>query len=128
MPVSLRAELRGGRAFERAIRRLQRPERDPIDRRAFRRMAERLRDRTREGYLSGGLLRRITGELWDSIEIDDSGLPEAITVGSSLVQADVLHEGTKASMPRRPFLELGLDDVVRQFPDIWVEELERGIR
>lgn len=130
MPIAIRVSLKGDRKYRRAIRKLKRPERDPIDKRALRRMAIRLQTRTKGSYLSGQLLKRITGELFDSIVIDQSLLPRAIAVGSELVQAGVLHEGLRkgSRFKRRPFLERALDDVLPGFGRIWVEELERGIR
>jgi hypothetical protein len=128
MAVHLRVEFRGVRDLERALAKMRRPGIDPILRRGMRRAALRIQSRTRVAYLSGQLLDRITGELADSIEIEESGLPMQIAVGSHLVQSEVLHEGSqRRGMPSRPFLTRALDDVIGEFPDIFVEEMERAI-
>ena len=118
------ATLRGGERYLAAISIFGRERAQAVATRALARMAKAVRFRTRSAYLAGQVLDRITGELFDSIEIFTTKPEEWIRIGTPLPQGMPLHFGWPAhNMPGRPWLFPAIDDVFPDFPTIFEEEL-----
>lgn len=125
MALRTTVTLRGDREYVAALTSLQAPAVDRVYRAALKAAAKEVQERTRTRYLSGQVLRVITGELRRSIEIDSRDLPRAIEIGSKLEQAGPLHFGWRAhGLEPRPFLSPALDSVTPKLADYFVEALE----
>ena len=123
-----RASLRGDKRFLRAIAKLRDPELKALNTRALRRAGSRVVDRARSGYLSGSPLRRITWDLFDSVDAVQRHPGESVSIGSPLPQAMPLHFGWPAhNMKARPWLFPALDDEFPKLADIWIDEMERAV-
>ncbi len=122
------ATVRGDKRFLKAIGKLRDPELKKLNTRALRRAGELVRKRARSGYLSGSPLRRLTGELYDSVVLTSSKPDEFIKIGSPLPQAMPLHFGwPKHNMRARPWLFPALEDEFPKFADIWIDEMARAV-
>lgn len=122
------ATIRGDKRFIKAISNLRDPELKKLNTRALKRAGERVRDRARRGYLSGSPLRRITGELFNSVGLESSRPHEFIRIGSPLPQAMPLHFGWPAhNMRARPWLFPAMEDEFPKLSEIWVEEMDRAV-
>lgn len=122
------ATIRGDRKFIEAYSKLRGRELRDLNERALRTAGLRVRNRARLGYLSGSPLRRITGELFNSVDIS-SPVPWAfIRIGSPLPQAMPLHFGWPAhNMQARPWLFPAMEDEFPKFADIWIDEMDRAV-
>ena len=128
MPVSLRVTLQGDRQLQKALKKLGRPGRNPIDSRALRRSVELVERTTQQEFLSGQVLGIRTGRLRESIETDVSGAPKFSEAGSDLVYAPTHEFGWPAKNIRAAhFLEGALERSLSRFSDIWAAEMERGV-
>ena len=106
--------LKGGERYLNAISIFGPKRLGRVAARALRRMAETVQIKSRRGYLSGQALRRITGELFDSITFFTKKPSEWIRVGSPLPQAMPLHFGWPGHNLRpHPFLVPAIEDQER---------------
>lgn len=93
---------------------------------ALRACMEDVLDTSRRTQLSGPRpleLDRVTGELANSLAIDDSALPNAITGGTSVVYAPVHEFGRQGKLS---FLAPALDLALPRFPDLVEREWLRS--
>ena len=129
MPVAIKVSVTGEERVARAIAGLALPRARAIYTEALRGNAKRTLEKTRDEYLNGRALPVRTGALRGSIEIDLSGAPEHVDVGSALPQAGVLHYGWPAKNIRaRPYLEPATVDLLPQYPDDWLEAIDADLR
>ena len=122
------ATIRGDKKFLKAVSTLGGAELDKLNTRALRRAGRRVRLRAQRGYLSGNPLRKITGELFNSIGLESSQPAQFIRIGSPLPQAMPLHFGwPRHNMRARPWLFPALEDEIPKFSEIWVDEMDRAV-
>jgi len=118
-------ELRGLARLEEVLNRLQLPDALPIYREGLLGSAELVRRESQENFLSGQVLGVITGELRDSIEVDPSGIPRFVDVGSPLEQAGALHFGRKGHGLRpRPYLFPAAEIASARMPQVWEQAID----
>lgn len=128
MSLRVSLELEGDRKFRQVVRSIRLPKAAPVHRRALSENARATRLRAQRVYLSGRPLKVRTGRLRRSMQIDPSGLPKHIDVGSDHPGAAALHFGRPGTRLRaRPWLFPAVVDERPKFPDVWVREYERYI-
>lgn len=111
-----------------ALARLALPEARELYEQALLASGELVRAESRENYLSGQVLGVITGELRSSIEVDPSGIPRYVDVGSALEQAGALHFGARGRGLRpRPYLFPAVEAVADsgRLEDAWFRAIDR---
>ena len=113
-----------------ALARLVLPEGREVYEQALLASAELIQRESQEHYLSGQVLRVLTGELRASIDVDPSGIPRYVDVGSELPQAGALHFGARGRGLRpRPYLFPAAEAVAAsgRLEDVWFAAMDRVI-
>jgi len=122
-------DLRGLAELEEALERLRLPEALPVYREGLLGSAELVRVESRENFLSGQVLAVITGELRDSIQVDPSGIPRFVDVGSDLPQAGRLHFGVGKGGAKHahPYLFPAAEIASARMPDVWEQAIDHWL-
>ncbi len=124
-----RFTLRGDKRFREVLKRLGQPAINAVHTRALKSVGRAIQHRARTGYLSGNPLRKITGELFNSVVATTSRPHEFISVGSPLDQAMPLHFGWPAHNLRpHPWLFPAAEQVIPDMGNFWIVELDRELR
>lgn len=137
MPVDVRLE--GEEKLLRALEAMRVAKNPRIGRRAFGRSASLFRTHARSSHLSGPAprrLRRETGATATSLTIDATGLPHEVVIGIpggrewAYAEAYELGRwfGNRWQGGRRPFIQPTIEDLLDDFPAIYVEAWESEVR
>jgi len=110
-----------------ALAQLALPEAHEFYREALLASAELIQRESQEQYLSGQVLRVLTGELRASIDVDPAGIPRYVDVGSELPQAGALHFGARGRGLRpRPYLFPAAEAVsTDRLEAVWFAAIDR---
>ena len=137
MPVSVRIDLKGNKAYQRMLTRIN-PKKNPkFVTRALLKAAllvqelaatEKIKRSGPKDVVDPIRVTSRTGTLRRSIAIDKAGTPHFITIGSNLIYAGVHELGSKDGNTRaRPYLKPALDDVSKKMAAIFAKEWEREV-
>ncbi len=124
-----RFSLTGDKRFREVLKRLDKPASNAIHTRALKKVGRAIQHRARTGYLSGNPLRKITGDLYNSVVATTKRPHDYISVGSPLEQAMPLHFGWPAHNLRpRPWLHPAAEEIIPGMATFWIVEMERELR